>query len=116
MKKADYLARKLETIEVRRRTLAELLGAMGQTGFQGKSLAAAFDVLTRMVREPHNTIFLGYAGSMSTTGQWKIVKWLLENRYVDVLVSTGANVSEDLFEGLGHSYFQGTPIADDAEL
>src|SRR5947209_4857251 len=89
---------------------------MGKTGFQGKSLAQAFDVLTRMIGEPNNTIFLGYAGSMSTTGQWKIVKWLVENRYIDVLVSTGANVSEDLFEGLGYSYFQGTPTADDAAL
>jgi deoxyhypusine synthase len=89
---------------------------MGGTGFQGRSLAEALDVLLAMLREPDNTIFLGYAGSMSTTGQWKIVKWLIENRYIDVLVSTGANVSEDLFEAMGFSYFQGTHLADDADL
>src|SRR5262249_8775506 len=78
--------------------------------------ARCVDVLTEMVAEPKNTIFLGYAGSLSTTGQWKIVRWLVENRFVDVLVSTGANVSEDVFEGLGFSYYQGSATVDDAEL
>ena len=36
---------------------------------------------------------MGFAGSMSTAGQWTIVNWLMENRFIDVLVSTGANVS-----------------------
>jgi deoxyhypusine synthase len=112
----SYLSTPTETIEVRERTVSELLEAMGRTGFQGKSLARCLDVLVQMVAEPANTIFLGYAGSLSTTGQWKIVEWLVENRFVDVLVSTGANVSEDVFEGLGFSYYQGSALVDDAEL
>jgi deoxyhypusine synthase len=111
-----YLSTPTETIEVRQRTISELLDVMGRTGFQGKSLARCLDVLVEMVAEPGNTIFLGYAGSMSTTGQWKIVCWLVENRFVDVVVSTGANVSEDVFEGLGFSYYQGSATVDDAEL
>ena len=111
-----YLSAPTETIEVRQRTISELLEVMGRTGFQGKSLARCLDVLAEMVAEPGNTIFLGYAGSLSTTGQWMIVRWLVENRFVDVLVSTGANVSEDVFEGLGFSYYQGSATVDDAEL
>jgi deoxyhypusine synthase len=111
-----FLSTPTETIEVRERTISELLEAMGRTGFQGKSLARCLDVLVEMVAEPGNTIFLGYAGSLSTTGQWKIIRWLVENRFVDVLVSTGANVSEDVFEGLGFSYYQGSASVDDAEL
>lgn len=107
MKKATYLSKRLETIEMKQRTIAELLKVMGKTGFQGKNLAKAFNILQKMIMERENTIFLGYAGSMSTTGQWKIVKWLIENRYVDVLVSTGANISEDVLEGLGYFYFHG---------
>ncbi len=116
MEKHEYLAKKMETIEVKRRSISELLTAMAQTGFQGRSLADAYAVLRDMIAEKDNTIFLGLAGSMSTTGQWKIVKWLIENRYVDVLVSTGANVSEDLIEGLGFSYYQGSATADDGDL
>lgn len=116
MKKSDYLAYKLETIEVKPRSISELLGAMGKTGFQGKSLARAYDVLKNMIRAEDNTIFLGYSGSMSTTGQWKIVNWLIENRFVDVLVSTGANVSEDILEAMGFNYYQGSTMVDDAKL
>jgi len=111
-----HLSRPAESIAVEPRTIAGLLEAMGRTGFQGRSLATALDVLVRMIEEDDNTIFLGYAGSMSTTGQSRIIRWLLENRFVDVLVGTGANLSEDVFEGLGFRYYQGTHLADDAEL
>ena len=116
VRRSRHLDRKLETIDVRPRSVSELLEAMGRTGFQGRSLAGCVDILDRMIAEPANTIFLGYSGSMSTAGQWKLVQWLVENRFVDVLVSTGANVSEDLLEGLGHSYYQGDHRVDDAKL
>ena len=116
VRRSRHLDRRLETMDVRPRSVSELLEAMGRTGFQGRSLAGCLDVLDRMIAERGNTIFLGYSGSMSTTGQWKLVQWLVENRFVDVLVSTGANVSEDVLEGLGYSYYQGDPATADAEL
>lgn len=114
--KKGYLSRKLKTIEVGDKSVSQLLEAMGNTGFQGKRLAEALDVWTQMASDPNITIFMGYAGSMSTTGQWKIVKWLIEHRYIDVLVSTGANITEDVFEAMGHNYYQGTHTADDLDL
>jgi deoxyhypusine synthase len=59
---------------------------------------------------------MGLAGSMGTAGQWRIVNWLIENRFVDVLVSTGANVSEDIVDAMGLGYWQGTHMVDDEEL
>jgi deoxyhypusine synthase len=112
----EYLSKKLVPIEVGDKSVSGLLEAMGKTGFQGKKLAEALDVWTAMAQDPDTTIFLGYAGSMSTTGQWKIVKWLIENRYIDVLVSTGANISEDVFEAMGKNYYQGSHLADDVDL
>src|SRR4051812_21198551 len=114
--KSDYLSRRTETIEVQPRSISALLESMANTGFQGKSLGRAFQVLRSMISEPDNTIILGYAGSMSTTGQWKIIKWLIENRFVDVLVSTGANITEDVFEAMGFNYYQGSAQVDDADL
>ena len=111
-----HLSRRAQSIDVEPRSVSQLLEAMGRTGFQGRSLATALEVIVRMIEEEGNTIFLGYSGSLSTTGQSKIVRWLLENRFIDVLVSTGANVSEDVFEGLGFSYYQGSHLADDTEL
>jgi deoxyhypusine synthase len=69
-----------------------------------------------MLQDKELTIVMGFAGSMSTAGQWKIINWLIENRYIDVLVSTGANVSEDIVEAMGYTYWQGQHQVNDQEL
>jgi deoxyhypusine synthase len=69
-----------------------------------------------MIKDNDLTIALGYAGSMSTAGQWTVINWLLENRFIDVLVSTGANVSEDIVDAMGFGYWLGSHMVDDADL
>jgi deoxyhypusine synthase len=69
-----------------------------------------------MLKEKDLTIIMGFAGSMSTAGQWKMVNWLIKNRYIDVLVSTGANVSEDIVDAMGLGYWQGSHQVDDQQL
>src|SRR5215472_3448483 len=89
---------------------------MAKTGFQGKKLGEVAKIWTEMAKAKGLTVFMGLTGSLSTTGQWKIIRWLIEKRYVDVVVSTGANISEDILEALGYHYYQGTWLADDEEL
>jgi len=110
------LSKPVATIEVGKKSVSTLLDEMSQTGFQGKKLGEVAKIWTEMARQKDLTIFLGLTGSLSTTGQWKIIRWLVENRYVDVVVSTGANISEDILEALGYHYYQGTWLADDEEL
>jgi deoxyhypusine synthase len=112
----NYFEKKLEPIEVNKKSVSELLSSMAKTGFQGKSLGRAAEVWEEMVKDKNLTIIMGYAGSLSTTGQWKIIKWLIEHRYIDVLVSTGANISEDIIEAMGFNYYQGSPHVDDTDL
>ncbi len=69
-----------------------------------------------MLKEKDLTIIMGFSGSMSTAGQWRIINWLMEKRFIDVLVSTGANVSEDIIDAMGLGYWQGTHIANDEAL
>jgi deoxyhypusine synthase len=114
--KKQVLSRPVVTIKVGKKSISKLLEEMAQTGFQGKKLGEVVNIWAEMARQSDLTIFLGLTGSLSTTGQWKIIKWLVEKRYVDVLVSTGANISEDLLEALGYHYYQGTWLADDEEL
>jgi deoxyhypusine synthase len=85
---------------------------MAATGFQGRSLARSAKVIEKMIRDKKATILLGYAGSLSTTGQWKIINWLIENGFVDMLIATGANLSEDIIEAMGYCYFQGHHAED----
>jgi deoxyhypusine synthase len=114
--KRDILSKPVKTIEVGRKSLSRLLDEMAETGFQGKKLGEVARIWTEMTQQKGLTIFMGLTGSLSTTGQWKIIRWLIEKRYIDVLVSTGANISEDLLEAMGYGYYQGTSLANDEEL
>ena len=113
----DFLNKKVKAIEVQApKTVSQLLSEMAETGFQGRSLARVVDVLEQMINDDDVTILLGYAGSLSTTGQWKIINWLIENRYIDILVPTGANISEDIIDAMGFDYWQGSQLADNEIL
>ncbi|HUH82550.1 MAG TPA: deoxyhypusine synthase family protein, partial [Nitrososphaerales archaeon] len=114
--KKEVLSKPVATIEVGKKSVSALLDEMAQTGFQGKKLGEVARIWSEMAKQRDLTVFLGLTGSLSTTGQWKIIRWLVENRYVDVIVSTGANISEDILEALGYHYYQGTWLADDEEL
>jgi deoxyhypusine synthase len=111
-----YLKEKVKAIKVGKKTVSELLDAMANTGFQGRKLGEMVQVWEKMIKDKSLTILMGYAASLSTTGQWQIINWLIENRYIDILVGTGANLSEDIVEAMGHSYWKGTHTADDVVL
>jgi len=111
-----YFTRKVEAIEVKEKSVSQLLDEMSRTAYQGRKLGEAVEVWEAMLREKDLTIIMGFSGSMSTAGQWKIINWFMENRFIDVLVSTGANVSEDLVDAMGFGYWQGAHQVDDQEL
>jgi deoxyhypusine synthase len=62
------------------------------------------------------TIFLGMAGALSAGGLRLIVAHLIQHRYVDCLVSTGANLYHDLHETRGQHHYLGSAQANDAAL
>ncbi|MEM4908576.1 MAG: deoxyhypusine synthase family protein, partial [Ignisphaera sp.] len=82
-----YLIEKLKTFELRNRSVRELLNDLADTAYQGRALGEVYEIIVSMLKDPDNVVFLGLAGSMSTAGMWKIVKWFIEKRYVDVVVS-----------------------------
>jgi deoxyhypusine synthase len=117
MNVSKFLSKKVKAIEVTTSiSISELLRKMAQTGFQGRKLAEVTEIIERMIKDKDVTIMMGLAGSLSTAGQWKIINWFIENNFIDVLVSTGANVSEDIVEAMGFSYYQGHHLVNDKEL
>ncbi len=97
-------------------TLADLLRQMSHTSTQGRALGCAFELLERMVDDPRVTIFMGAAGSLAAAGQALILRWFVDRGFVDVLVATGANISEDLVEALGLRMIRRPPDMDDRSL
>lgn len=93
----------------------DLLARMERISFQGRSLATARRIWERMLGSDC-TIFLGAAGALSAGGLRLVLAHLLEHRYVDCLVSTGANLYHDLHETRGRRHFLGSPTEDNGAL
>ena len=93
----------------------ELLARMERVSFQGRNLATARRIWERMLGSDC-TIFFGLAGALSAGGMRLLVAHLLEHRYVDCLVSTGANLYHDLHETRGRRHYIGNARGNDAEL
>ena len=93
----------------------ELLTRMEKISFQGRNLATARRIWERMLGDDC-TIFLGAAGALSAGGLRLVIAHLIEHRYIDCLVSTGANLYHDLHETRGRRHYIGSPRANDAVL
>src|SRR6267154_3550467 len=96
-------------------TADQVVTRMERISFQGRNLATAHRVWQKMLQDDV-TIFLGMAGALSAGGLRLIVAHLISNRYIDCLVSTGANLYHDLHETRGQRHYLGSPLADDAAL
>jgi deoxyhypusine synthase len=92
-----------------------VLDRMERISFQGRNLAIARRIWEKMLSSDA-TIFLGTAGALSAGGLRLLIAHLIERRYIDCLVSTGANLYHDLHETRGRRHFIGSPTLDDAAL
>ena len=69
------------------------------TGAQATNLGRAIEIVKEM-QAKKVTIFLGYTSNMSTTGIRDIIRYLAQHKKVDVLVTTGGGVEEDIIKVL----------------
>jgi deoxyhypusine synthase len=115
-KKSRFLQTPIEPFAVDAGLSADqVLARMERISFQGRNLATAHRIWQRMLQDDV-TIFMGMAGALSAGGLRMIVAHLILHRYVDCLVSTGANLYHDLHETRGQHHYVGSPHADDAAL
>ncbi|MBN1644872.1 deoxyhypusine synthase [Candidatus Woesearchaeota archaeon] len=97
--------------------VSDLVNQMKNSGVMGAGrIAKASDVLAEMIQDKDCRVFFGLAGAMVPGGMKNIILDMIKNDFIDVLVTTGANLTHDLIEALGHNHFQGSPDADDKEL
>lgn len=98
-------------------TVGELVNAMGKAGaYNGGALFKAVEIYETMLRDPKATKFFGLAGAMVPAGMGGIVADLISKGHIDVLVSTGANLTHDIVEAIGCRHFHGTAFCNDVEL
>jgi deoxyhypusine synthase len=104
------------TMGMEDRSVSKLAKDMAKLGFQAGQLGRSVEAWERMLAEEEITIFLGLAGAMVPAGLRKLLAFMISERLVDCVVSTGANLFHDLCEGLGVVHYRGDPLADDASL
>ncbi|GAB4309678.1 MAG: deoxyhypusine synthase [Promethearchaeota archaeon] len=103
-------------------TVDEALDAMAKCSFQARQLGRALEVFWRMANHPGCLKVLALAGAMVPAGMGEAVCVMIEEGFVDAIVSTGANITHDLVNSVkgamvkGNAHFVGHPHVNDGEL
>ena len=99
------------------RSVSEALDAFNSTSFQSRKLGQAYRIWLKMLTDPDRPmIFFGLSGAMIAGGMRRILRDLIAFHAIDVLVSTGANLSHDLYESLGGRHYIAHHHIDDPTL
>ncbi|MFC6719164.1 deoxyhypusine synthase [Natrialbaceae archaeon GCM10025810] len=87
-------------------TVADLAEEYAHAGIGATALHEAVEVTTAMF-DDDVTLFFSLAGAMVPAGMRRIVSDLIRDGYVDVLVTTGANLTHDAIEAIGGKHHHG---------
>ncbi|MDH5689856.1 MAG: deoxyhypusine synthase [Candidatus Bathyarchaeota archaeon] len=98
-------------------TVGALVSEMNECGVLGAGkIGKAAEIVKEMFSDSDYTVFLTLAGPLVPGGLRQIIRDLIEQEYVNVIVTTGANMVHDMVESLGHHHWIGTFLAEDEEL
>ncbi|WIA33535.1 hypothetical protein OEZ86_006659 [Tetradesmus obliquus] len=109
------------------RDLDSIMAAMITSGFQATALGQAVEEVNRMInwrleddpitantapehQEPafrascRTKIYLGYTSNLISAGVREQIRWLVEHKMVDVVVTTAGGIEEDFIKCMGHTY------------
>ncbi len=116
--KEDYLIKKVKPFDVKRvKKIDDLLISLKDCGFQGRNLGLALDILEKMVSNKECLTVLTLSGALVPAGMGEIISILMEYELIDVLISTGANITHDLVDAASNiGHYLGSPNVDDDEL
>ncbi len=117
-RKGRILSQRIRQLDIRKGMLAsDMVEAMADMSIQARNLGACAQVLGRMYADRRRpTILLGLAGPLIAAGLRKVIRDLVVGGYVDVVVSTGAILYQDIYQARGFGHYRGTPAADDTVL
>ncbi len=98
-------------------SVGQLVTEMNECGVLGAGkIGKAAQLATEMFGDPDYTVFLTLAGPAVPGGLRRIISRLIDEDYVNVVVTTGANMVHDMVESLGYKHLVGTFLAEDKKL
>lgn len=84
-------------------------------GFTAKKLGVACDIVRKMFREKQCIVFLSFPACIISTGTRGVIRRLVEERLVDVIITTCGTLDHDLAR-VWRKYYHGDFLMDDADL
>nr|MDO8098634.1 deoxyhypusine synthase family protein [Candidatus Njordarchaeota archaeon] len=96
-------------------TVPDLLEQLGQTAYNARRLFDVADTWLSAIKSG-SRIYLTLAGAMTPAGMRRVIAKAIENKFIDVLATTGANMVHDSLQGVYMAHIIGSPEADDTEL
>jgi deoxyhypusine synthase len=88
---------------------------MASGGFTAKKLGQAVEILSSMLRDEKCTVFLSFPACIISTGTRGVIRRLVEERLVDVIITTCGTLDHDLAR-VWKKYYHGDFMMDDADL
>jgi len=85
----------------------QLIEQMGKSGVLGAGcLYRATQLLAEIMQNDETTVFLSVAGPMVPGGLRRVIRDLIAEGYVDVIITSGANLTHDLLEAVGGHHYR----------
>ncbi|WP_405307288.1 deoxyhypusine synthase [Methanobrevibacter sp.] len=96
--------------------VSDLVNEFDKSGVLGAGrVGRACNILTDMIQDEDMKVFMSLGGPLIPGGMRNIVSQMIENGHVNLIVSSGANITHDLVEAFGGSHYRHEG-RDDEEL
>ena len=97
-------------------SVADLVQALSHTGFGGRSVGEAADVLHAMVTRPDCFVVGTFSGAMTVAKMGLVLCDMIEQGMLQAVITTGALMAHGFVEASGRTHFKYDPTMDDREL
>jgi len=97
-------------------SFSELLAAMADTAFSGRSLGESARILTTMFQDDECAVVMTISGAMTVAKQGQIICDLIDRGCIQAIVATGALIAHGLTESIGLTHYRTDPDQSDEEL
>ncbi|MCK4382397.1 MAG: deoxyhypusine synthase family protein, partial [Candidatus Lokiarchaeota archaeon] len=110
-KNLEDILKRVDQLEITKETsILSLINSLKNAGFNAKRLALACEIYNEMINDEECIKFFGLAGALVPAGMQRVVYDFIKEGFIDILVTTGANLTHDLAEALGYHHLQGGSI------
>ena len=88
-------------------SVSDLLSQFDESGVLGAGrVARACNILADMIQDEEMNVFLSLGGPLIPGGLRNIVSHMIRNKHVNLIISSGANITHDLLEAFGGNHYR----------